>query len=157
LPVGPEFQDPPPTENQKPYFVDAAPYQLMVQGFLGKTSYPFTVVVGDPNPNDTLYARWVANYPDFTMTATVQLAGGDLVGDRNVNDHNNATFAAPNPGFGCKDFPPAAANSLAFIVSDRPFLDPSVAAGLDSAHRYNFDEQSQKVLTMINWPIIGCQ
>ena len=155
MPVGPAFEDPPPAENQKPYFVDAAPYPLTIQPFLQGSTYSFNVTVGDPNPSDTLHARWVANYPNFTMTATVLLPPGDVVGDRNVNDHNNAFFTTSS--LTCKDFPPAAANSLAFIVSDRPFLDPNMAVGLDSDHRFNFDDMSQKVLTMINWPIIGCQ
>lgn len=156
MPVGPEFQDPDPRSNQKPYFVSAAPYPLTVQTFTSTNSVLFSVTVGDPNINDVLYVQWVSNYPDYINSMATNLVKSDMSGDRSTDPNDNVMFMG---SFSCKDFKMAPANSLAFIVSDRPFLDATEAAAFDPAHRYNFDNEMppQRILTMLGWPVIGCQ
>ncbi len=155
LPVGPEFQDPPEVYNQRPYLVSALPFPSMVQSFSGNKTYGSQVTAHDPDVNDTLTGQWIVNYPDYINAVTT---GPPMHATPTTarDPAQNFTFML---SINCMDFPPAPANSLAFIVSDRGFLDPTVADQYDSAHRYNFDNETppQKILTMIDWPIIGCQ
>lgn len=152
MPVGPEFEDPPPTVNQKPYFVSANHFPFTVQSF-PPGGLLFSVQVADPNVNDVLEGKWIANYPDYQNQVTTKEI---TLATRSVNMDLSTQFELTTT---CKDFPAAAANSLAFIVSDRGFLAFDDAYKFDPSHPYNFDDEQppQRILTMIYWPIIGCQ
>jgi hypothetical protein len=154
LPVGPEFQDPAPVPNQPPYFVSGAgavPFPQSSQA-VGAIPFTFTVVAGDSNLSDTLTAKWVSNYPPYN-------ANSRLLSTQETNGVDRAT--QPDVTFSwsvtCSDFPPAAENSLAVIVSDRGFLDAIPASAIDPQHPYNFDSSGHAILVMTGWRITGCQ
>jgi hypothetical protein len=59
IPLGPDFTDPPAAQNLPPHIVSANPDQ----GMLVTVPTTFRVWVTDPNPGDTLYDRWYADFP----------------------------------------------------------------------------------------------
>ncbi len=60
LPIAPEFQDPPTSANYAPYF------QTVMPDLGSEITQPsFDVVVTDPNIGDSLYARWIVDYPPY--------------------------------------------------------------------------------------------
>jgi hypothetical protein len=61
LPIAPEFQDPPTSPNYAPYFLTTTP---PIGSIVTKPS--FNVVVSDPNVDDELHFRWIADYPPFS-------------------------------------------------------------------------------------------
>lgn len=163
MPVGPEFQDPPPKPNALPYFV--LPQNSGQQGgppfpgiafpvsSISTSPTTFTAVANDDNPNDTLTGRWVANYPPYTADSTHLLS--TKPGTRDPAGNLAATFTVDVT---CDSFTGGADHDLTFIVSDRGFLSDDMAAELLSPFVYNFDAETppQVVLTMTSWRIIGC-
>src|SRR5882724_1117584 len=69
LPIAPEFQDPPASENYAPVFIDTIPPAGQVV-----TASPvaaFTIIVEDPNVGDDLFVRWIADFPPLTDNTIV--------------------------------------------------------------------------------------
>ncbi|HVR63445.1 MAG TPA: hypothetical protein VMU50_16205 [Polyangia bacterium] len=73
VPVGPQFQDPPAAQNFAPTITDSSP----VDGYIVFTktdpnaSATFRVTFSDPNLSDTLYVRWLADYPPFSANSRI--------------------------------------------------------------------------------------
>jgi hypothetical protein len=68
LPIAPEFQDPPASQNYAPTFVNVDP---PLGSVVMKNS--FLATVSDPNIGDDLYYRWIADYPPYSdNTRTLQ-------------------------------------------------------------------------------------
>jgi len=119
LPIAPEFQDPPASENYAPVFIDTNPQagQIVTASPVAK----FTVVVEDPNVGDDLQVRWIADYPPITdstsvmATTPVPHAAGATVSSHEVSIEPNCALhhLARIPS-----------HQIAVIVADRPFLDP---------------------------------
>src|SRR5215471_15875644 len=64
LPVAPEFQDPPASENFGPVITDSSPALGSVVTKVGGAPLPpFRVTITDPNLGDNLHVRWLADYP----------------------------------------------------------------------------------------------
>jgi hypothetical protein len=60
LPIAPEFQDPPTSQNYAPYF------QTVMPDLGSEITVPmFEVTVTDPNVGDDLYVRWIVDYPPY--------------------------------------------------------------------------------------------
>ena len=67
VPVEPHFQDPPQAPNYYPYLSNADPIaQTAVTVQPAPGMLVFNVQVGDQNLDDTLYVRWVSDYPPYT-------------------------------------------------------------------------------------------
>jgi hypothetical protein len=61
LPIAPEFQDPPASQNYAPFFLATDP---PIGAVVSTPS--FRVTVRDPNVGDNLYVRWISNFPPAT-------------------------------------------------------------------------------------------
>ncbi len=131
VPLAPEFQDPPKVPNYPPYFVDSFPF-FGVQITAPET---FEVTVADPNPQDTLYVRWVSDYPGFTQ-ASVLLRTEESIRPGVVK---YGTAGPPEPdgseGPACAKFSSGTEHRLVVIVSDSEFLPPELADNRD--YRFN--------------------
>lgn len=69
IPAGPEFQDPPGVPNAPPYVVAVSPERLTtVVG--NENEVTFSVTPGDVNLDDTIYVKWVTEYPPYSATLT---------------------------------------------------------------------------------------
>ncbi len=145
MPVGPEFRDVPKGANAEP---SLDPLQ---GAYPIGSSVPFNsaiqIGVFDPDINDTLTARWVANYPPFTKGSS-QIIRPDFIGDRQTTNHE-ATFMI---SVACSDFMKAADQSLTFIVSDRGFSAPD----LSKVYPYNYDSEGNPAFLMASWRVTGC-
>jgi hypothetical protein len=63
LPIAPEFQDSPTSSNYAPYF---QPTTIIPDLGAEVTVPSFEVTVTDPNIGDSLYARWIVDYPPYS-------------------------------------------------------------------------------------------
>ncbi len=74
IPVAPDFQDPLAASNSPPYLHDWSPPFGMTVPVISTASnvphYTFSSQVTDLNVNDTLYVRWILNYPPASGTTT---------------------------------------------------------------------------------------
>jgi hypothetical protein len=153
LPVGPEFQDPPRDINQSPYFI-APPGGLNGFPFYEQTvtlsgmGQMFEAVVGDPNRDDTLSVRWVANYPPLSG-ATTSLMNQDV--DRGSDGTGNSRFTVT-----CDMFMQGADRNLVVIVSDRGFHDLATEPAAHSNGPFNWNADGALIATMTGWRITGC-
>src|SRR3954465_8419769 len=60
IPAGPEFQDPPGVPDSPPYLVSESPDEGTVVVSANAT---FVVTPGDFNVGDTIYVRWITEFP----------------------------------------------------------------------------------------------
>lgn len=121
LPVSPEFEDPEP--NLSPYVVNATPPINSVVG----ENQKIEVTLADPNPGDTLYLRWVFNYPEFTAASRFSLSG--MLSPSLGRGEVRTPVARIEPT--CfRDFVGAPDHRVMLIVSDRPFDDASAPTNL---------------------------
>ena len=170
LPIGPEFQDPPPVPNYQPYFVAYEPYGATNFTILSVPT-AFEIDVSDPNTGDKLAVRWVANYPPYTPNATKLLAQSNPTPIPIPDPPDSLPILrVMSPVLTCDMFPVSTEKTLVAIVSDRDFLkddvqfDPVTGQMLDRAHRYNYkndgappNKGSSQSLVMVGWTIGGCQ
>jgi hypothetical protein len=121
LPLAPEFQDPPASENFAPRITEASPALGMVvtpaQGML----LPFKVTLTDPNLGDDLYVRWVVDYPPYSTNTRPF--------PPQMYPHSTATPPPPQDvsiSIDCvnANLAPINQHQLMVIVADRPFADP---------------------------------
>lgn len=68
IPVRPEFDDPVP--NAAPFIQQANPPELATVTAVPGQNTTFSVVVGDQDLGDTLYLRWIIDYPPYDQTIT---------------------------------------------------------------------------------------
>jgi hypothetical protein len=111
LPIGPEFQDPPATQNYAPVILAAEPP-------LGKrvTVPSFRVTVQDPNVGDDLFVRFVADFPPV----------GDnmkFLKDVKVDHHPDGTLLSEDVRLDvlCNAVVPLPSHQITVIVADRKF------------------------------------
>ncbi len=139
-PVAPEFQDPTASPNYAPYIVSFSPaFGSVVSIPLSQdpVSQDFQVTVTDPNVEDNLFYRWVADYPPYT-TNTRTLADAEFPHTANGQPQD----ALISRTIGCTDTLATTANGqhrFEVIVADRPFAAaPSSDASLDQVEPPGF-------------------
>lgn len=127
VPVAPDFQTPVKAPNYYPYFSQTAPVQDSTYTVpTAGNSVRFLASVGDQNLGDTLYVRWVADYPLY-----VQGISKVLIDDTIAS--TGLAFPPSTPPmeiradipceFKCTDFAQTTQqHRLVVIVSDRPFV-----------------------------------
>jgi hypothetical protein len=124
-PVAPEFQDPAASPNYAPYIQSVSPpFGSVVSIPLSQNpvSQNFQVTVTDPNVEDNLFYRWVADYPPYT-TNTRTLADAEFPHMVNGQPQD----AVISRTIGCTDTLAITADGqhrLEVIVADRPFAAP---------------------------------
>jgi hypothetical protein len=146
VPVGPEFRDVPKAGNAEPY-LDPLQGAYPIGSSIPFNS-PIQMGVFDPDINDTLTGRWVANYPPFTKGSSEIIPPDDVIGDRHTTNHE-ATFMILVT---CPDFMKAADQSLTFIVSDNGFSAPDFS----KVYPYNYDSDGNPAFLMASWRVTGC-
>jgi hypothetical protein len=145
IPVAPDFQDPLAAVNAPPAFVSASPEFGMVVS--GAPIFDFRTQVVDPNANDTLYARWVLDYPPLTAATFTHNDDPPYYPTGTGSVH----FATPNykldcsSGFGTVTTP----QRLAVYVADRP-LQPNTA---ENSNRLDLTEPGGYV-TSGSWTVV---
>lgn len=162
VPVEPQFQDPPSSPNFYPYLSNADPIaQTSSRLPPAPAMLEFNIQVGDQNLDDTLYVRWVSDYPPYTPgISKIVVDGADGEGLLlPPTSPPGEIRGIPAYKTRCEDFFPAATHSLTVIVSDRPFLPSNQPFGGDL--RYNLvprNAMNQPVTypLMTGWTIEGC-
>jgi len=114
LPLAPEFEEDP---NLPPYLVSTDPPQATVTMVKDPK---FFATVQDPNENDTLYVRWLIDYPPYDSTTTVKQRAEDYT----RANHSTLMFEPNCINHGLTG---SAVHRLMLLVSDRPFLPPESA------------------------------
>lgn len=162
LPVAPDFQNPSAAPNHNPYFSNTDPPNESIVTFPSGSGDPFRVVVGDQNLGDTLYVRWVSDYPLFASNVSKVLSdGADGTGLAIVPTPKAPTELRPEIRFSarCESFSPGMQqHRLVVIVADRPFLK---AETFDVGLRYNrvatqnnTDQSPVTSPIMVGWNVI---
>ena len=144
VPIAPEFQDPPKQPNYEPSFELVMPF--------GETTVQmpamFSVVINDPNPQDTLHVRWAADYPAYTA-ARSRLLVDELTIPPGATRKAELRFTSDDP---CHGMVPGSDHKLVIIVADRPFRD---ANQFTAEFRYNLVENDRPT-AMVGWNLTGC-
>jgi hypothetical protein len=150
IPLAPEFQDPPVAPNYPPYLVDTDPYRdTPVLGSNDPTLVPIDVTVADPNLDQNLYARWVADYPEYVAALTRQL-GADLV----LTPTKDGSPRIDRHFVDCRRFAQGmTSHRLAFIVSDRQFVNPEDAQNSELRYSEVMGPAPPYQVLMVTWPI----
>jgi hypothetical protein len=111
LPIGPEFQDPPATQNYAPLILAAEPP-------LGArvTGPSFRVTVQDPNVGDDLYVRFVADFPPVGENMK-------FLKDVKVEHNPDGTLLSKDVPLEvkCSGVVPLPSHQITVIVADRKF------------------------------------
>jgi hypothetical protein len=120
LPVGPRFDDPPAIDNFPPFFRSTMPPQGSTVTAVSATS-TFNATVSDPNVADTLYARWLGEYPTYSPSSFI-------IKDQPPFSSASGQLWDANPILttSCVDpyVPGQPRHTITLLVSDRPFWDP---------------------------------
>lgn len=120
LPIAPEFQDPPASQNFAPFFIDTTPLAGSIVTASPKVP-PFTVVVGDPNLGDSLVVRWIADFsPQSDLTSAMET---DQV-PQSAGGQSNSGQVTINPNCALHHLARIATHQIKAVVADRQFLDP---------------------------------
>jgi hypothetical protein len=115
LPIAPEFQDPPASENYAPVIVDSdPPLGMTVTSTPGQLT-PFSVTVSDPNVGDTLHVRWIVDFPPFSTNTRV------LQEDFPVPPSPSPTTVTQNIGCAESTLSVLPSHTVMAIIADRPF------------------------------------
>lgn len=120
LPIGPEFQDPPASQNFAPFISDSSPPLGSIVTEVAGTVPPLRVTVTDPNIADDLFVRWVADYPRRSSNTR-------LLGDQMVSHSTNGQPLRQDVSktLDCiYNLAPIAQHQVVVIVADREFLSP---------------------------------
>jgi hypothetical protein len=127
VPAAPNFQDPIGEPNVPPYIANAMP---AVGSFVPNDTGAFVVTVTDQNVGDTLFYRWVIDYPPYSVSNTRPQAIGMITaaatGSQQFNPEMLPSPCDLNPA------PTIAVHQLEFILADRGFdaTDPKVLDAL---------------------------
>jgi hypothetical protein len=115
LPIGPEFAE---EKNAPPFVVSVRP---PVGSALTSTNLLFDVTFQDPNPVDTLYARWLIDYPPYNPEISRVITVPALpASNPNLPNLQQIRFT---PGCEGEDAlsPTLSRHRLMLVVTDRPF------------------------------------
>ncbi len=121
IPVAPDFQDPLTAANSPPSIIDSN--QTFGSVVFVAPSLTFTIQVVDPNVNDTLFVRWVVDYPPFqSSTANFDYSYPPPATGTEHAESPNLPIDCSN-GFATLTTP----QEFEVFVADRRFLQRSTA------------------------------
>lgn len=117
LPIAPDFE---PEKNEPPVEVNVSPAPGSI---VLDMKARFEVVVKDPNSTDTLYARWLIDYPPYNDQITPKPVEASPHPGQNPGIENRYVI-----GFQprCPEHmisPALTRHRLMLVVTDRPFVD----------------------------------
>jgi hypothetical protein len=116
LPLAPDFQDPPASANYAPEIIDFEPAIGSVV-----TSPNFRVTVSDPNVGDTLFVRWIADYPPHSDNTQVLL---DIMVPPSADGTKLAKDVPVKPDCVLNSLAKIQRHQIMVVVADRDFLPP---------------------------------
>jgi hypothetical protein len=120
LPIAPEFQDPPASQNYAPVITDSEPaIGSRVVGTPGALT-TFSVTVSDPNLGDDLHVRWIVDFPPFTTNTRVLQE--DFPVPHTQNGTQQQTTAPQRIGCAESTLSVLPSHQVMAIVADRGFL-----------------------------------
>ena len=124
LPLAPEFQDPPASQNFSPIITDSLPPLGSIVTKVGNVTPMFRVTISDPNLGDDLHVRWLADYPPASSnTRTIQ---EDLTIPHPVNGQPLHQDVSVPVDCALETLAPIAQHQVEVVVADRPFpLQPT--------------------------------
>lgn len=109
LPLAPEFQE---EQNLPPVVVDVSPPEGIT---VLDPDAVFEALVQDPNENDTLYARWLIDYPPYDPAISRLSELSPLPNAERIAFRPDCIFNAISPTV-------TGYHRLMLVVSDRPFI-----------------------------------
>jgi hypothetical protein len=118
IPLAPEFEE---EKNAAPELISVTPAAGTI---VAKPDRGFNVTIEDLNQTDTLYVRWLIDYPPYdALTSRIDRSPDQApVGAGMPNRHKLPTFT-PSCLFH-QISPTLDEHRLMLVVADRPFLDP---------------------------------
>jgi hypothetical protein len=123
IPIAPEFEDPPAQRNFCPELVSADPPLWSTVTAPATEDVTFTITTADPNVSDTLYVRWIADYPPYSAQVTRPIGDRELAPSPDGKPSRSPDSVTPN----CSLHVIARGltqHKIYVAVSDRKFLDP---------------------------------
>ena len=126
IPVGPDFRDPDGVANTPPFIISASP----IEGTSTPTAL-FEITPSDVNVRDTLFLRWVIDYPP--VEGGTRIAQSDVV---QPSQDGSQLTQRKSWTFSCFNVRTPAPHRVGVFVSDREFLDEQTNPGAveDDAH-----------------------
>ena len=116
IPLAPEFE--PPERNMSPYIVNTSP----AQGSFVSENEEIAVTLADPNLGDTLYFRWVFNYPPYVELITRAAVEDSIVAPL-TGSPIRARVVTIKPSCVRDLVAGISPHRAMLLVSDRPFLE----------------------------------
>jgi hypothetical protein len=126
LPIAPEFQDPPASQNFAPEILDTDPVAGSIVSVTG-TVPTFHVLVTDPNVGDDLQVRWIADYPPFVNGKTSVIVTTPVPSSGTVQIHD----VTHQPNCVIDHLAPTSTHQFFVVVADRMFLDPGTPVDVE--------------------------
>jgi len=123
LPIAPDFQDPPASENFAPIITDSSPALGSIVTAIGGVLPTFRVTISDPNLGDDLHVRWLADYPMYSVN-TRTLVNDFLVPHSTNGQPLKQDVSVTNLDCVTYNLAPIAQHQLMVMVADRPFTNP---------------------------------
>jgi hypothetical protein len=113
LPLSPSFEDPPADRNYPPAVMGTDP----VQGFVLPGTLRVTVT--DPNVGDSIYLRWIAEYPPYDDVKTRTLSDATVPPSA---DGKQVYSNQPSENIGCGYLAvQTSVHPITVLITDRPF------------------------------------
>lgn len=153
VPVAPSFEDPPASPNFPPVISDSDPHL----GSIVPHGLALNVTVTDANVRDTLYVRWVSDYPLATADSRVLTDVKTVAPSPDGKQH----FTVLSYQTDCAALAPGlTTHRIEVIVSDRPLKKPDDPSIDSSSFNLRFEavdagDRSLHVTTA-SWVLIGC-
>jgi hypothetical protein len=117
----------------------------------------FQISVRDPNLEDLITVRWVANYPLYVQNSTNWIGDSPPTHLQVASDGGDPILSATSPDLTCDKFPSSTENNLVVIVSDRGFTKKDAPIP-DQNYKYSYKDDGvpTQSLVMMGWRITGC-
>ena len=148
IPLAPEFEDPPPRINYAPEIESAIPALWSTATAAPDAEVEFSVTLFDPNLEDTLYVRWLSDYPPRT---------GDtrFLSERSVPPAADGRAQRSTVMYAPKCMVDSIARGLkshriVVLVADRPFTDPDTP-GLPNDEPYSVSTSQDANVVRGGW------
>jgi hypothetical protein len=152
VPLGPSFEDPPASPNFAPTISDSDPHV----GSIAAHGLALNVTVTDANVRDTLYVRWVSDYPLATADSRILTDVKTIPPSPDGKQH----FTVVSYQTDCAALAPGlTTHRIEVIVADRPLKKPDDVTIPPSARNLRFevvDADDGVHVTTASWILIGC-
>ncbi|HEY0705652.1 MAG TPA: hypothetical protein VGG33_02590 [Polyangia bacterium] len=118
LPIAPEFVE---ERNLSPFVADVRP---AIGTVVTDLNARFDVTVEDPNSNDTLFVRWLIDYPPYSAELSRSQPLQPLPSQGPGLPNRHAIAFQPSCQLHMLS-PTLTRHQLMVVISDRPFVEPS--------------------------------